>query len=77
MELEPLPPDEGGEPSPQPLPLESGTENRRLIIALMVYAALAIAAAVRLEGRPRLVVWMFLGLFAIKTLLVVLKRRAD
>ncbi len=49
---------------------------RRAIMALTAYAALAVLAAVRLDGRPRLVVWLFLGLFAVKTLLMVLKERS-
>ena len=53
------------------------TSKRRLITALLLYAGLAAVAAVRLEGRPRLVVWLFLGLFAVKTLLVVLRQKND
>lgn len=52
-------------------------DYRRLTFALLAYAALAVLASVRLDGKPRLVVWLFLGLFAIKSLLVVLKQRAD
>jgi hypothetical protein len=51
--------------------------NRRFVIAMLVYAVLATAASFRLEGRPRLVVWLVLGLFAVRTLLVVLKQRID
>jgi hypothetical protein len=51
--------------------------NRRLIIAMLVYAGLAVLATVRLDGRLRLVVWLFLGLFALKSILLVLKQRAD
>lgn len=51
--------------------------KRRLITAMLAYAILAVLAGLRLDGRPRLVVWIFLGLFAVKTLLVVLKRQAD
>ncbi len=35
--------------------------NRRLIVAMLAYAALGIAAYFRLDGRPRLVVWLVLG----------------
>ena len=49
---------------------------RRAIMAVTAYAALAVLAAARLDGKPRLVVWLFLGLFAVKTLLVVLKERS-
>lgn len=61
---------------PDPDPREAGA-GRRAVIALAAYAALAALAALRLDGRPRLVVWLFLGLFAVKTLLVVLKQRAS
>jgi len=44
---------------------------------MSVYAALAVLAAYRLDGRPRLVVWLVLGLFAVRTLLAVLKQRID
>jgi hypothetical protein len=50
---------------------------RKLIVALLAYAALAALATLRLDGRPRIVVWLFLGLFALKSVLVVLKQRAD
>jgi hypothetical protein len=49
--------------------------NRRLTVALLVYASLATVAFFRLDGRPRLVVWLVLGLFAVKTLIVVRKQR--
>lgn len=51
--------------------------GRRAVIALAAYAALAVLAGIRLDGRPRLVVWLFLGLFAVKTLLMVLKQRTN
>jgi hypothetical protein len=51
--------------------------NLRLVVALLAYAALAAAAAFRLDGRPRLVVWLVLGFFVVRTLLVVLKQRLD
>jgi hypothetical protein len=75
--MDPLSPDPASGQEPDPPPPLSGPLHRRFIVAMLVYAALAVLAAFRLEGRPRLVVWMFLGLFAIKTLLVVLKQRAD
>ena len=49
--------------------------NRRFIVAMFLYAVLAVAASFRLDGRPRLVVWLVLGLFAVRTLLAVLKQR--
>jgi hypothetical protein len=51
--------------------------NRRLVVAMLMYAALATAASFRLDGKPRLVVWLVLGLFAVRTVLLVLKQRID
>jgi hypothetical protein len=51
--------------------------NRRLVVAMLVYAALAAVASFRLDGKLRLVVWLVLGLFAVRTVLVVLKDRID
>ena len=51
--------------------------NRKLIAALATYAGLAILAAFTLEGKIRLATWIFLGAFAFKTWLVVLKDRQD
>jgi len=65
------------EPEPHAEPEPSRPQYRRLALALLAYAVLAILAAVRLDGRPRLVVWLFLGLFAVKSFLVVLKQRAS
>jgi hypothetical protein len=81
--MEALPPDRISEPDripehdSNPAPAESRPTHRRFLIAMLVYAGLAILATVRLDGRPRLVVWIFLGLFAVKTLLLVLKQRAS
>jgi hypothetical protein len=44
---------------------------------MLAYAALAAVASFRLDGKPRLVVWLVLGLFAVRTVLVVLKQRID
>jgi hypothetical protein len=49
--------------------------NQRFIVAMLVYAALAAVASFRLDGRPRLVVLLFLGLFAVKTVLALLRER--
>jgi len=48
--------------------------NQRFILAMLAYAILAVAASLRLEGRPRIAVWLILGLFAAKTLMAVLKQ---
>lgn len=51
--------------------------NLRFIAAQGFYAALAILAAFTLDGNIRLATWIFLGGIALKTWLVVLKRRQD
>jgi hypothetical protein len=47
----------------------------RFIAAMSSYAALALVAGFTLDGRIRLATWVFLGGIAVKTVLVVLKRR--
>ena len=49
--------------------------NRRLAITLATFAGLAILAFFTLDGKIRLATWIFLGAFALKTWLVVLKER--
>ena len=44
---------------------------------MSIYAVLAILAGVTLSGNIRLATWIFLGGIALKTCLVVLKRRAE
>ncbi|MGH9558991.1 MAG: hypothetical protein ACRD30_07090 [Bryobacteraceae bacterium] len=44
---------------------------------MSVYAVLAILAGFTLTGDVRLATWIFLGGIALKTCLVVLKRRTD
>ena len=51
--------------------------NRRLVAAMLAYAILAALASYRLDGRPRLVVWLVLGLFVVRTVVAVLKQRID
>jgi hypothetical protein len=51
--------------------------NRKFAIALASYAGLAILAFFSLDGKIRLATWIFLGAFAFKTWLVVLKQRQD
>jgi len=41
------------------------------------YGVLAVLAGFTLDGKIRLATWIFLGGIAIKTILVVLKRRVD
>ena len=47
----------------------------RFIAAMCSYGILALLAGFTLEGRIRLAVWILLGGIAMKTVLVVLKRR--
>jgi len=51
--------------------------DQKFIAAMSVYAGLAVLAGFTLDGDIRLGVWIFLGLFAFKTWLVVLKRQGD
>ena len=51
--------------------------DRRFIAAMSTYAVLAILAGFTLSGDIRLVTLIFLGGIALKTWLVVLRRRAD
>lgn len=46
----------------------------KFIAAMSAYALLAILAGFTLSGQIRIATWLILGLFAIKTWLVVLKR---
>jgi hypothetical protein len=50
-------------------------KDLKFIAAMSAYAILALLAGFTLEGPVRLATWAFLGGIAIKTLLVVLKRR--
>ena len=49
--------------------------NRKLAVTLASYVVLAILAFFTLDGKIRLATWIFLGAFALKTWLVVLKER--
>jgi hypothetical protein len=49
--------------------------SRKLAVTLASYAVLAILAFFTLDGKIRLATWIFLGAFALKTWLVVLKER--
>jgi hypothetical protein len=49
----------------------------KFIGAMLGYAALAVLAGFTLSGDFRLATWIFLGAIALKTWLVVLKRRVD
>jgi hypothetical protein len=49
--------------------------NRKFAVTLATFAALAILAYFTLDGKILLATWIFLGAFALKSWLVVLKRR--
>jgi hypothetical protein len=49
----------------------------RFIAAMSAYAGLAILAGFTLSGDIRIGTWVILGVFALRTGLVVLKRRMD
>jgi hypothetical protein len=49
----------------------------KFVVALAIYAVLALLAVVTLEGKIRIATLIFLGGFAIKTCLVVLNSRMD
>jgi hypothetical protein len=49
----------------------------KFVAAMSSYGILALLAGFTLDGRFRLATWVFLGGIAIKTVLVVLKRRVD
>jgi hypothetical protein len=51
--------------------------DRRFLYALATYAILAVLAGFTLDGSIRIGTWVFLGGLALKTYLVVLKRRED
>jgi hypothetical protein len=49
----------------------------KFIAAMCTYAVLALLAGFTLDGKLRTATWVFLGGIAIKTILVVVKRRLD
>ena len=49
--------------------------NRKFAVTLSTFAILAILAYFTLDGKILLATWIFLGAFALKTWLVVLKQR--
>jgi hypothetical protein len=51
--------------------------DRKLKVAMLTYVGLAILAGFTLDGKIRLGTWLILGVFALKTWLVVLRRRMD
>lgn len=54
-----------------------GLVDLRFIASLCFYAGLAILAGFTLDGDIRIATWVFLGGIALKTWLVVLRRRQD
>jgi hypothetical protein len=51
--------------------------SRRFIGAMLCFVGLAILATFTLDGLIRTATWTFLGLFAIKTILVALRQSMD
>jgi hypothetical protein len=51
--------------------------SRKFAVTLAIFAGLAILAFFTLDGTIRLATWIFLGAFAFKAWLVVLKQRQD
>ncbi len=51
--------------------------NRKFAVTLAIFAGLAVLASLTLDGTIRLATLIFLGAFAFKTWLVVLKQRQD
>jgi hypothetical protein len=51
--------------------------NARFGVAMTAYAVLAGLAGLLLDGKMRTAVWLFLGLLAVKTLIVVGSRRGE
>ena len=49
--------------------------DRKFAAAMSAYAGLAVLAYFALEGKFRIAIWIFLGGMALKTCLLVLKRR--
>ena len=51
--------------------------NRKFAVTLATFAALAILAYFTLDGKILMATWIFLGAFALKSWLVVLKQRQN
>jgi len=60
-----------GDPKPES---EPGKAGRRFYGALACYAAIAVLAGLTLDGKFRLVVWIFLAGLAVKSYLAVLQK---
>jgi len=56
-------------------PAAEAQSIRRFVFAMLVYAALGAVASYRLSGKPRVVVWLVLALFAFRTVLHLMKQR--
>jgi hypothetical protein len=63
------------EPEPESPELEPGPQRgRKFYLALACYAAIALLAAVTLDGKFLWVVWIFLGGLALKTYIATLHK---
>ena len=70
-ELDPeLDPELGPGLDPEPVP----KRGRKFYLALACYGAIALLATWTLDGKFRLVVWIFLGGLALKTYIATLKQ---
>jgi hypothetical protein len=49
----------------------------RFSIAIGIYVILAVLAGVTLDGKIRLATWLFLALFALKTVFAMLRKRQE
>jgi hypothetical protein len=58
-------------------PGERRKMRSRFAAAMAAYAVLALLAAWTLDGKIRLATWLLLGLFAVKTVLAVLRGHLD
>ena len=51
--------------------------NSRFYCAMGAYVVLGLLAFATLDGNVRLATWLFLGLFAVKTVLAMLRKREE
>jgi hypothetical protein len=59
---------------PEPEPGAGPQRGRKFYLALACYAAIALLAALTLEGKFLWVVWIFLGGLAVKTFIATLQK---
>jgi hypothetical protein len=59
---------------PEPEPGTASPRGRKFYLALACYAAIALLAALTLDGKFLWVVWIFLGGLALKTYIATLQK---